>query len=254
MSRRKVAVTVFLGLLAGLILPDPAILNAAEESVPAEQTPESTPDTTVGAPTGYLIGSFAVARGEYPFGAKNFHYNTYEFKYRQLDPERKPATGVLNSLNRALGDEPSATRSDEVHGSIGSRGKFLTNKHTEDFSWVEGTGTVFAISLPEGKYEFYQYFLHQNSGNIQATYQATSEFSIPFEVRAGRATYVGEVRAVNLFAKNMFGIKLADGARWEMHDAFARDEPILKTRFPVLEGLAVDAQVLTDALEKALPP
>jgi len=56
-------------LLALLVLP--AVLFAADDSVPAE----SPAATALQAPTGYLIGSFTVAHGDYPMGAKNFRYN-----------------------------------------------------------------------------------------------------------------------------------------------------------------------------------
>lgn len=227
-----------IGLLALLVLP--AAPFAADDSVP----PEAPPATALLAPTGYLIGSFTVAHGDYPMGAKNFRYNNYDLKYRQLDPERKPATGMWNAMNEALGDIPDTTRPDEVHGVIGSRGTFLFNKHPHDFRWEEGTGVVFAIALPAGKYEFYQYYLAQLRGNINAKWEAAEDFSIPFDITSGRATYIGEVRAVNLYGRSMLGIRLAAGVRWEVHDSFAHDEPILKKKYPALEGFPVDIRLL----------
>lgn len=237
-------------LLACLMLWAPAASLAANDPAPSVLAPESQPETMLQAPAGYLIGSFTVARGDYPAGARNFHYNKYEFMYRQFDPARKPATGVLNAINEAMGDVPDATRRDEIHGKIGSKGTFLLNKHPHDFSFDEGSGTVFAIALPAGKYEFYQYYLLQNSGNVSSTFEARNEFSIPFEIRPGRATYIGEVRAVNRFERNLLGFRIAAGVRWRVHDAFTRDEPILKAKFPVLDGFPVDREVLSEGFEE----
>lgn len=257
MLRKIRQLTAVAVLLAGFVLPDYAVLSAAEEvtvsedhaasegavASPAQTAPEGDSEATG---SGYLIGSFTIIRGDYPTGARNFHLNRYEVSYREFDPERGPPAGLMNALNKALGDTPSAMRSDETHGTIGAHGNFLTNKYPEDFDSEEGAGTVFALPLPPGKYEFYKYYMFQSGGTAQIVWKPHEEFSIPFEIQAGRATYIGEVRAVNLFEKNMFGIKLSDGARFEVKDAYERDAPILATKFAVLSGVPVDSAVLAE--------
>lgn len=244
-------------LLAGFFLPGYAVFGAAEgvavgeDHAASEETAAGAAQTALqgdseASGSGYLIGSFTIIRGDYPTRARNFHLNLYEVNYREFDPERGPPTGVMNALNKALGDTPSATRSNETHGTIGARGKFLTNKYPKDFESEEGAGTVFALPLPPAKYEFYKYYMFQSGGTAQITYKPHQEFSIPFEIRPGRATYIGEVRAVNLFEKSMFGIKLSDGARFEAMDAYERDAPILATKFAFLSGVPVDSTVLAE--------
>jgi len=239
--------------LAAAALPMPTVLWAEDQSAPALEALAGEASVPESSGTGYLVGSFAIGHGDYPRDAKNFHYNRYEFKYRQLNPDRGAATGILNAPDKALGDTPMATRREEVHGFIGASGKFLTNKYPEDFQFDGGSGTVFAVPLAVGMYEFYQYYVVQNGGTAQIGYKATKEFSILFEIKAGRATYVGEARAVSLFEKSLFGVRLADGARFDVHGFYERDAPLVKVKFPVLVEMPVDLAVLSAEADGRLP-
>lgn len=184
------------------------------------------------ANTGYLIGSFSYS-GYLPgklaaaFGSNDFRLNSYWMQFRSAPAE---------------GQKP-------LEGRVGAKGTFLTNKYPKDFELPEGVGSVFVVPLPAGRYTFYQYEFFQNAGNAQQTWTAKRDFDIPFDIAPGRATYIGELRANNLFGKNLFGITMSDGAAWQGLDESERDLALLVGKYPFLKDVPVDENIIAAAIE-----
>jgi hypothetical protein len=120
-----------------------------------------------------------------------------------------------------------------------------------EFEVPMGAGRLFVVPLPEGRYEFYQY---QTSAAYQVIYQAREEFSIPFEIKPGRATYVGEVRAVKLEKPNLFGIRMPYGIELAGADAAERDQPLLLEKYRFLASIPFDIALVDRAISEAFPP
>jgi hypothetical protein len=65
-------------------------------------------------------------------------------------------------------------------------------------------GMVDVRRLPPGDYEIFNFQVHRNAGYLQTWWGSKQDFSIPFSIIAGRATYVGELMAGGLKARKDF--------------------------------------------------
>ncbi len=103
--------------------------------------------------------------------------------------------------------------------------------------------SLFAFSLPPGRYEFYDFRLAAGN-NVYWT--AADEFSIPFTVEQGETAYLGEIRTIPLRGKNLFGITVPAGGYFEIGDLFKRDIPNLQSQFPDVNWAAPVNKVLRE--------
>lgn len=177
-------------------------------------------ESTAQAQEGYLVGSFAFS-GKHPskiaqaLGSDNFRYNNYSFSFGQVESDEK------------------------TRGNIGATGSFFLGQYETEFSVEAGNGYVFAIPLPAGKYAFDGYSFFLNNGMSQQTWYALEDFVIPFAIEPGKALYVGEVRAVHHFGKNLFGITIPTGGHFEVLESSQRDLPLIKDKYPFLNNVSI---------------
>lgn len=101
-------------------------------------------------------------------------------------------------------------------------------------------GIVDIRRLPPGDYEIFNYQAHINSAPLQGRWKAKSDFSIPFTIAAGRATYIGEMMAVEIGSEKPFlGSRKHEGAYFVLTDKSARDVPIARTKEPNVGEVAI---------------
>jgi hypothetical protein len=100
-----------------------------------------------------------------------------------------------------------------------------------DFVGPDEAGIVKTRSLTPGDWEVYSFFVTDQLGNI---FSVKDDFSIPFTIRTGRATYVGDFKAVGTTIKNIFGMTMPGGARMVVTDKSARDLAIAQSKSPSL--------------------
>lgn len=84
--------------------------------------------------------------------------------------------------------------------------------------------------LPPGDYEVFNFDVHMNGGTIQESWRARRNFSIPFTIAPGGATYLGEFIAVKLTGHNFFGMAVPDGAYFLLSDKAERDLPVARLK------------------------
>lgn len=104
------------------------------------------------------------------------------------------------------------------------------------------TGIIDVRRLPPGDYEIFNFLVHMNGGMYQESWGSKQEFSIPFTIMPGRATYVGEFDAVKLTGSNLLGMTVPAGAYFVLSDKNARDVSIARQKEPALTD--VDSAVL----------
>lgn len=101
---------------------------------------------------------------------------------------------------------------------------------------IEGiNGQLFAIELPAGDYEFIRSSVH---GAVRASDELVPhDFSVPFVVKAGKATYLGDM-SCSVVANFYSSIGSLPVARWEVRsvtinvkDSYDRDIEFLTNRF-----------------------
>lgn len=102
--------------------------------------------------------------------------------------------------------------------------------------YLEGIkGQIFVIELPAGDYEFIRSSVH---GAVRASDEMVPhEFSVPFVVKSGKATYLGDLRC-SVVANFYPSIGSLPVARWEVRsvtinvkDSYDRDIEFLTNRY-----------------------
>lgn len=154
---------------------------------------------------GLLIGSFSRINGKPRFNQYSFYF---------ID---------------SLGNEREITIKPEL---------ITTVKYPDDFDTGEVSGSLFAFILPEGKYTFNRYYnLYQVSIGMYKDYNPSEDFNIPFEVRSGQISYVGEIRfypklkeGVTWIPKHWPLIDLSGGGAYYIHDSFQRDVKLFREK------------------------
>lgn len=95
---------------------------------------------------------------------------------------------------------------------------------------------VFRVALPPGEYEIFRVNFFENNGYTTATYQNEKNFSLPFTIEAGREVYLGEALAASIPGKNLLGMTMAVGYRFDFTDQRERDFPVIQARFPEFDS------------------
>lgn len=109
-----------------------------------------------------------------------------------------------------------------------------------DLASSGGKGEVIVKDLAPGDWEIYWFRLETHGYPIRVRWTPRQEFSIPFKIRPGRATYIGSYQPVGHMYKNMLGIMSVGGGSFVVSDQSARDIPIAKTIRPDLGPVDVD--------------
>jgi hypothetical protein len=131
-----------------------------------------------------------------------------------------------------------------------------------DFSEGESRGSVFAMRLPPGEYELHNVHFFVNRGQFgTTTFTAKGDFSIPFKVVEGTATYLGEFLTYPITGRNVFGGRVPGGGYFVVSSKLDRDFLILARKgFPIprerVSDATVDPRLVRSPMfqEKPLPP
>ena len=105
-------------------------------------------------------------------------------------------------------------------------------------------GGLFAISLPEGQYEFYNYELYYNNGMFDRTWRAGKDFSMPFSIKDNQITYIGEIKATAVMTEKVLGASWPKGAILSTSDQRSRDISLLKQRYPEFDWKNISFQIV----------
>ena len=197
-------------------------LSACAGTVTVPQVERGSAPAFDTATHGVILSSSSFS-GKYPDGARipvaadeNHRCNSYAMFYRYLEQSDERIAGQLSAIpngnNRWTPNDP------------------------HDYAVHEGLGFVAATLLPAGRYEVY--FFSSVCGVVQST--AEEAFSVPFEIKPGVATYVGEIVYTHRFFDNFGGITqpFSPGIRFSM--APKRDLPLLESRYPFLSEFTLE--------------
>lgn len=111
-----------------------------------------------------------------------------------------------------------------------------------DFS--DEQGKLYLLELPAGNYEFYNFRIMISTGMGYNEITAKNEFSMPFQVEAGKVKYVGEVRMKDVMGKNLLGLSVPAGVIPSVSDKHERDLATAKTLYPKIlpESVVIDVK------------
>ena len=101
----------------------------------------------------------------------------------------------------------------------------------KDFTHDSGTGSgrIVALELPEGDYEIYGWRLFQGSSDHISN---NEPFSIPFRIKNGEASYIGELNLSIFRVKNIFSVGVFGGGTLSLTDKSERDFKLIRKKFP----------------------
>ncbi len=123
--------------------------------------------------------------------------------------------------------------------------------HAGDYEHPDRKGVVFALALPPGRYEFYNYLIYSANGAYETRWYAKDDFSVPFEVSHGSITYVGDLQFTPYTGKNVLGMNVADGGHFRIINSLEQDLPQLRAKFPDVDWSTVE---LGPLFGHTLPP
>lgn len=115
-------------------------------------------------------------------------------------------------------------------GSIFEPGFFAQS----DIEGGDQRGNLFAVRLPPGDYEIYDWAVVGSAARLAPT----RPFSLRYSVRPGRATYAGSFhfRQTNTLGLTVTGVRVDYGNAWQ------RDAALLPGKYPGLTAAMIDAE------------
>jgi len=130
-------------------------------------------------------------------------YNIIRFRFRNLE------TGRTGALSIAPGLPGASTRTIDT----------------------DGRGNIEAVTLPAGQYEFYNFLLVGG----RSRWKSEEDFSIRFNVYAGRVNYLGEIRLIPAVGRTRLGLPKAEGGHFVISQQRDRDVQLMRRSYPNLD-------------------
>jgi hypothetical protein len=184
-----------------------------------------------GVDAGYLV----VALGEVP----GVRYERYTIFFARMGEKatctdyEDPNTGFKSQRCRRAGGGAA---------SFMAQHSPLISEPPDDFEGAEH-GRVLVQPLKPGNYEFDNVSIFRNGYPVQWTFHARENFSLPFTIKPGVATYVGDFEAHGFNSGTFMLLPKPGGAYFVVTDKSARDAPIARSRLP--PGTRIDVAIPT---------
>lgn len=103
---------------------------------------------------------------------------------------------------------------------------------------------VKVYKLPAGQYEFFDFSMFIGSPVGTTDFSAREEYSIPFTVKPGQVTYLGEIKLIPRTGRNIFGLPIPGGGHFILSDQRSRDMALLRENYPNLAAARVEFRPL----------
>lgn len=204
-------------------------LAGAEEGAPGSAA-NAQDGKSASVQPGYLVVSVSASHGT--------QYYSYRIKYRKK----------------------GETKDDDVEYVQDRSIPFL---HRPDFRAKDehGSGVVEVVKLPPGEYEFFNFNVYFANGMFQRHWWSKQDFSIPFTIKPGEATYAGCFRAEEISeVRNSFH---HDGAYFVLNNQQQRDlalaqrkklDPQIKVNVEIADPERVGNPFIKAARVHLMPP
>ena len=106
----------------------------------------------------------------------------------------------------------------------------LFNLATDDIDDADKTGVVKVEELAPGDYELFTFSVVSGGYPGERRYAPPQDFKIPFSIRAGEATYLGEYMVVSAARNRILGITIHGDPYFVISDQHERDVTLAKKR------------------------
>lgn len=181
---------------------------------------DSIPTNYAGADGGKVVVGIGAAPGT--------SYSSYALQFRKR-------------VNAGAAAQPATGRFIYFQTNIFSR-------QTPDYTANGENGVVLVEALPPGDYEIYNFDVFYNGGTVQKNFASKTDVSIPFSVKPGATTYLGNYQANKLTGKNLLGMPLPAGAVFIVSDRLATELPIAQAKAKAALGTPENATPDPDRL------
>lgn len=119
------------------------------------------------------------------------------------------------------------------------------NPSANDLASAGWEGTVETLELSAGDWAVTSFIVgtstHDYIGRkLRETIRPKKDFSIPFKIRPGRATYIGNFQPIGQMSEGPSGRLQPGGVRFVIADKSARDVPIARAKKPDMGPVDVD--------------
>ncbi len=160
-------------------------------------------EPTAGEPSGWLLLSMSVRYQKDDFPVP---FNLHRLEFRDM------VSGAVGGSFLYTGDfsERSLAKMDLVEDGLHVR--------------------VFATRLSPGEYEISSGYMGTDVGVAHHWIESKADLSIPFQVREGEITYVGNFDARVFEGRNRLGMRIRAGGAFVVGDHFDRDLDLAKAR------------------------
>lgn len=165
--------------------------------------PESFSEASMPPDHGVVVGSFTR-------DTEGGIYTVYRFKFREIRDRKNTETWISVGTDTGISGIQFP--------------KDIVDENTE--------GALFFYQLPAGEYEFHNYEIILAGGYSTSTWTAKEPYSIPFEIQAGKVSYLGEIKSRGLKGKNLLGMSVSAGIVFNILDNEARDTGMLRQKYP----------------------
>lgn len=130
-------------------------------------------------------------------------------------------------------------------GEIAYTQRDLTTQETHYGTSAE-TGSVFALELPQGEYEFYNVKFYHNDHDSGGSwsYWSRQDFSLPFSVVSDGVSYLGSFVAHGAWEPGSYPYPLPAGGYFTVSDQFVRDKMIVVRVRPDIPADSIENRVL----------
>jgi len=112
-----------------------------------------------------------------------------------------------------------------------------------DFEYGSAKGSLFVARLPPGNYEISNVRFFLNNGLSTVTFSSRKDFSVPFSVKRGMATYLGEFLTYEVKG-NAFGMSVPAGGYFVVSNKLERDLAILEKKGSAIPHDRIEESVL----------
>lgn len=110
-------------------------------------------------------------------------------------------------------------------------------------------GRVTAIALEPGEYELYAWGLYVNAfGGYGYVTPKAPPPPLGFTVKAGEVTYLGALHGETIMGRNLVGLPVVASGYPIIEDKRSRDEPMFRSRFPMLANWPITSANLNGQL------
>ena len=161
------------------------------------------------------------------------------------------ATGTMNTTYALQFRKrvPGGAAKKETWGEITfDQSDLLDKTHPADYQSSHEAGMVLVQAMPPGEYEIYNFYIFRRAGVMNYSFRSKTGLSIPFTVKPGQATYLGNYQANDMTGKNIIGFSEPAGAVFVVTDRLPAELPIAQAKEKAALGKPTDATPVPESI------